>query len=289
MKENKSTKSTIILGFFDGIHVGHRAVINSAVNFAKENNSKTILLTFPKSPAEYFNSKTEYIFQRDYNYKIIKSLGVDLINETEFSSLITITAEDYLKEIVDCYSPNAIFSGFNYTFGANRSGNPAVLEKYQTLYNYKYFCINPIKINENTVSSTLIKKHLSEGNMEKAEDLLHEPFLISSDVIEGAKIGRTIGFPTANMIYPHNIVRIPYGVYKAKVLGKDAIINWGIKPTLNGKAPVLEVHIPDFSGNLYGKTLDVQILKKIRNEKKFESINELKEQIKKDLEICSEL
>lgn len=280
--------TTLVLGFFDGIHLGHRTVIKSAVEFANKNNSRTILLTFPQSPAEYFNDNTKYIFPREVNYKLINKLGITEINETSFSSLINISAEDYLENIINKFSPIAIFTGFNYTFGKNRQGTTRLLQQNQAKYHYEYHCIEPVVYNNQIVSSTLTKKYLKEGDTEKASLLLSQPFFISSKVITGAKIGRTIGFPTANMLYPQDIIKIPHGVYKVKALERNAVLNWGIKPTINGKEPVLEVHIPNYSGDLYGRILDIQILRKIREEKRFNSLSELQEQIKKDIEVCLE-
>ena len=287
MKDTEIRNTTLILGFFDGIHVGHRTLISEAVKFAKENNSKTILLTFSKSPAEYFSSEpTNYIFPRGYNYSIIRSLGVDIVNESEFSSLIDVDAESYLENVISTFSPIAIFTGFNYTFGAGKTGTPELLKKNQGKYNYKYFCIAPAKYDNQIISSTVIKENLLNGNIELANKLLAQPFSLSSKVVKGNQLGRKIGFPTANMIYPENIIKIPFGVYNVRVFNKNAILNWGSKPTISGKEPILEVHIPNFSEDLYEKILDVQIIKRIRDEKKFQSVDELKEQIKKDLERC---
>lgn len=279
-------RSVLILGFFDGIHSGHRKVIESAVEFSSRNDAETVMLTFPKSPAEHFNIKTNYIYSRKFNYKLIKILGVNCIEETDFSDLVNISAEDYLKYITDKYSPMAIFTGFNYTFGAERKGSPELLKNNEPKYNYKYFCSEPVYCEKQVVSSTLIKKLITEGNIQKANAMLGRSFSIKSEVIEGEKIGRTLGFPTANMKYPENIVKLPYGVYKTKALNQSAILNWGIKPTFDGQKPVLEVHIPNFSKNLYGEKLEIEILEKIRDEKRFNSLEELKQQIKKDTEEC---
>ena len=128
-----------------------------------------------------------------------------------------------------------------------------------------------------------------EGNIEKANKFLGSNFSITSTVTEGEKLGRKIGFPTANLVYPEKIVRLPYGVYGVKVFGKPAVLNWGVKPTVGGKYERIEVHIPDFSGNLYNLLLEVVFVKKIREEQKFASLDELKHQIKKDVEECLKL
>ena len=286
MEQTDLSNSVLILGFFDGIHLGHRNVLKSAISYAKRNILETVLLTFTNSPAEYFKNNTEYIYPRNYNFQIIKKLGINYIIENDFSKLVNISAEDYLNLVTEKYRPKAIFTGFNYTFGKNRQGTPQFLDLKKNEYGYEYFCINPVKSKEYIVSSTLIKSLLQNGETEMANIMLCEPFTIESSVIKGNQIGRTIGFPTANMIYPDKIVKIPYGVYKVKVLNSTGVLNWGIKPTLNGNSPILEVHIPNFNGDLYGKRLKIQILNKIRDEKKFDSLEELKIQITKDTEEC---
>lgn len=280
----KLSSTSIILGFFDGIHLGHREVIRSAINFAKKNNNKTLLITFKSSPAEYFNKDIKYIFDRNTNYKLIDELGVDYLLELDFSNYINMKAEDFLRFLKDNYSPKTISTGFNYTFGKNREGNSSFLFDRQSIYDYKYFCIPEYKINDETISSTNIKKALSEGDIIKANQYLFTNFKLKSVVIEGMQLGRQLGFPTANMSYPEEIIKIPYGVYKVKTLGMPAILNWGIKPTLSNKNEVLEVHIPNFSADLYNKDLEIELIQKIRDEKKFDNLEDLKTQIEKDIE-----
>ena len=289
MEHINLSDSVLILGFFDGIHIGHRNVLRSAVSYAKTNGLRSVLLTFTNSPAEYFRNNTEYIYPRNYNYEIIKSLGADFIAETDFLSLVNISAENYLKQITEKYSPKAIFTGFNYTFGKNRQGNSEFLEAEKNKCGYEYYCIDSVKSGEDIISSTLIKNLLRNGETDRANTMLGQPFTVESVVIKGNQIGRTIGFPTANMVYPDKIVKIPYGVYRVNVLDRTGVLNWGIKPTLNGNSPILEVHIPNFNEDLYGKKLTIQILNKIRDEKKFDSLEELKKQITKDTEECLKL
>ncbi len=273
---------SLILGFFDGVHKGHQAVINSAFP-----TKKAILLTFQDSPSIYFGKNIEYIYPREKNYELIKSLGVDEIVEQDFSKLADVNAQEYLENnLIKQYSPNSISTGFNYTFGAKRGGNPKFLEDNQTKYHYKYFCAEPFCISNETVSSTKIREFLRNGNLEKANEFLGRNFSIKSTVIEGQKLGRQIGFPTANLQYPTNIVKLPHGVYSVKVFGKPAVLNWGIKPTVNGKNEILEVHIPNFEKDLYNTSLEIEFVKKLREEKQFANLEELKQQIKKDIEEC---
>lgn len=277
---------SVILGFFDGVHLGHRRVVETALQTGK----KTVILTFPTSPSEYFNKTASYVLQRNLSYGKLDNLGVDYLLETEFAELAAVLAEDYLENyIIKRFQPYSISTGFNHTFGLNRAGNADFLEQNQQKYNYKYFCAPPCRVDNQVVSSTYIKELLKSGNLTKANQLLGTPFIIKSTVIEGQKLGRTIGFPTANLTYPEKIVKIPYGVYFVSANGHKAVLNWGVKPTIGGNKESLEVHIIDYNENLYGKTLRVEFIQKLRDEKRFTSLEELKQQIEKDIEECLKL
>ena len=274
----------LVLGFFDGIHIAHKELIQSAVKLGK-----TILITFKESPAIFFKKPYKYIYPREYSLNKIKDLGVNEILEFDFSQIAGMAAEDYIKFIVEKFSPKAIYTGFNHTFGANKSGSPELLKKMEEKYNYKYHCIPPIEDNGEIVSSTLIKTLIQAGNIERANRLLGTNFFIENIVEEGAKIGRTIGFPTANINYPKNIIELPYGVYSIKYNEYSGVLNWGMRPTVNNTLkPIAEAHIIDFNENLYGKKVRLEIIKKIRDEKKFENLDELKAQINKDIKKCLE-
>ena len=281
------TEVALILGFFDGIHLGHKAVIKQAVDYAKENNTASVLVTFKTSPKEYFIKSSEYIFERKDTYCLIEKLGVDYLLELDFASVVNLSPEEYLENILlKSFKPISITTGFNHTFGKDKKGTVDYLNINAEKFGYKYFCIEPVRKEEEIVSTTLIKNYLKQGLVYKANDLLTTNFKLVSTVIKGDAIGRTIDFPTANLSYPHGIVKLPYGVYQVLANGKSAVLNWGVKPTLNGKEPVLEVHIINYSEDLYGKMLVIEFIKRIRDEKKFLSIRELQEQIKKDVEEC---
>ncbi len=276
--------TNLVLGFFDGIHIAHRELIRSAVK-----SGKTILITFKESPAIFFKKPYKYIYPREYSLNKIKDIGVKEILEFDFSQIAGMAAEDYIKFIVDKFSPKAIYTGFNHTFGANKSGTPELLKKMGKKYNYKYNCIPPIEDNGEIVSSSLIKTLIKAGNIERANRLLGTNFFIENIVEEGAKIGRTIGFPTANINYPENIIELPFGVYSIKYNEYSGVLNWGMRPTVNNTLkPIAEAHIIDFNENLYGKKVRLEVIKKIRDEKKFKNLDELKAQIDKDIKKCLE-
>lgn len=267
----------LILGFFDGIHAGHQDVIKNTPD------CKKVIVTFSSSPALYFNKSFEYIYPREYNFKLMKKCGVDYIYVQDFSKIVNLSAKEYIDFLIEKFNPISITTGFNHTFGANREGNIQYLSK--NIHNIQIYNTQATKINDEIVSSTLIKKYLKLGEISKANSFLTRNFSMRSKVIEGAKLGRKLGFPTANLKYPENIVKIPYGVYKVKVLDLPAIMNWGIKPTI-GSDELIEIHIPNFNSNLYGEHLEFEIISKIRDEKKFDNLEELKNQIKKDVKEC---
>lgn len=267
----------LILGFFDGIHAGHQNVIRNCPDVTK------VLVTFSSSPACYFGHQADNIYSRKYNYILCEQFGVEYVYEQDFQKIAKMSAADYLRKLIEIFAPTSITTGFNHTFGADREGNSYFLENNQG--KYTYYCTPATTIDNQIVSSTQIKTLLKKADITQANKMLTRNFSISSTVIEGKKIGRQLGFPTANMIYPKDIVRIPYGVYKVLANGRPAVMNWGIKPTI-GAEETLEVHIPNYNADLYGKNLTIEIISKIREEIKFHNLEELKSQIKKDIETC---
>lgn len=278
---------SLVLGFFDGVHKAHKSVINSAFEVSKD----VVLVTLKETPALYFGQNYEYILSRENSIKKIKELGVKEVIELDFPKIASVKAEKYIENLINTYNPCSISTGFNHTFGYQKLGTPKMLETLSNVYNYKYICLPPIKDGNEIISSTLIKNYLKNGNIEKANLLLESNFILEGTVIHGAKLGRTIGFPTANINYPEHIVKIPYGVYSVKLSLAaspkevlSGIMNWGMKPTVhNTIEPVAEVHILNYSGDLYDKNIRIEILKQIRGEKRFENLEELKLQIKKDI------
>lgn len=282
---NKNSNLSIALGFFDGVHLGHRAVIKSAVNFARENGNKSAVITFSDHPCCYFwGVCPKYILTREEREKRIEKLGVDYLYELDFESISGLTAEEYLRDIlIKYFTPISISTGWNHNFGYKKSGNVKFLEENAKKYDYKYFALSPQKLDSKIISSTEIRKLLSKGDVEKSNRMLGQKFSIEGKVVTGNKIGRTIGFRTANLIYPPELIELPYGVYSVETSYGKGIANFGIRPTINGSNAVLEVHILDFDQNIYEKNIRVEFNKMLRSEKKFSSLDELKIQIQNDI------
>ena len=282
---NKNPNLSLALGFFDGVHLGHKVVIESAVEFAKKHGNKSAVITFSDHPCCYFwGVCPQYILSREAREKKIAQLGVDYLYELDFESIAGLTAQDYLKDVlVNYFTPLSISTGWNHNFGCNKSGNVKFLHNNSKKYGYEYFELSPEKLDDEIISSTTIRKLLSDGEIERANLMLGSKFSISGEVVKGNQIGRTIGFKTANLIYPPELIELPYGVYSVNTNYGKAIANFGIRPTVKGSQALLEVHILDFEKDIYGENLTVYFNKMIRAEKKFSSLDALKNQIKLDI------
>ena len=292
---NEQENLSIILGFFDGIHQAHKVVISTGVNYAKNNRTKSAIVTFSDAPAVFLNKKEpKYILTKSEKIKMFENLGVDYLYMLDFNEEFSkINASDYLKTLVEKLHPKAITCGYNHFFGYNKSGNTDYLKLMQNEYGYEFLEVEPVKVKDGTISSSKIREALASGNIKLANYMLGYRFYVENEVIEGQQLARTLGFNTANLLYPENIIEIPNGVYAAEVSINNknyiSIANYGSKPTVTDDTrKLLEVHIINFDEDIYGKCIKVNFLDKIRDEKKFESLTQLKEQITKDIE-CLEL
>ena len=281
------------LGYFDGVHLGHKKVIESAVNFAKKINQKSAVITFKEHPCCYlWGVKPEYILQKEKRIEYIEKLGIDFLYLLDFNKIKNLDGKEYIENILyKNFQPKYIVTGFNHNFGANKSGNTDLLDKYTKIFGYKYEKISPVKMNDEVISSSIIRKYLQDSKIEKANEMLGKEYSISGKVIKGNELGRTIGFPTANVEYPDNLIKMPYGCYKTNVKIGDniykSITNVGVKPTVEKKsAPLLETHILNFDKDIYGQEIEIFFGRFIRPEKKFKSIDELKSQIISDINIA---
>lgn len=283
----------LALGFFDGVHLGHQEVITSAVDFARQNATQSAVVTFKEHPQVVLRGcAPAYISTEALRREKLAELGVDILFELDFKDFAELSGEEYIRKVlVENFAPISISTGFNHYFGSKKGGTPELLEKYSHDFGYEYFKIPPVIVDGEVASSSLIRKHLAAGEVQKANKLLGYNFVIESTVQEGAKLASKIGFKTANLHYPEGLVSLPYGVYSVLANGRPAIANFGVKPTFSGLAfvPVLEVHILNFNKNIYGETLRVEFLDFIRPEKKFASIEALIAQIKTDVDMLKNM
>ena len=284
--------SIILIGNFDGIHKGHQKLFSLARKYKKKYSTKIGVLTFEPMPKMFFNKKLKNFRISSLKQKIenLKNLNVDFIITKKFDKKFSkIKSVNFIKEILGKkLKPKFIFVSNNFRFGNKREGNVRELIKFQKLYGYEVIKPQPLLTNKKVASSSLIRNFLQKGQLEKANRILNRNWSIYGKVQKGKQLGKKIGFPTANIDIKDYILACP-GVYaiRTKELNKKnymkGIANLGYRPTFNGKKILLEVHLFNFSGNLYNKHLTVEFKKFIRKEKKFNNVNQLKKQIKIDL------
>lgn len=283
---------SIALGFFDGLHLGHQAVINCTVNYAKNNGCKSAVVTFGHHPYCFLQGvkAPKYILTKEEKYALLDKMGVDYVIELDFEKIRNLTAEEYVKDIlVKYFSPKALSAGLTHYWGKDKSGNVNLLTNWQTKYNYTFFATPEISLYGTKISSTAIRSLIEAGNVDLAENLLGRKFSVAGTVQKGKQKGHSIGYPTANIFYPLEIIQPPCGVYDVNVILPDGgkyrgLANYGICPTVTDKGIMsFETHILNFDGDLYGRDIRIEFNKKIRNEIKFENIDQLKLQIAIDI------
>ena len=293
--DNRYKNSIILIGNFDGIHKGHQKLFSLAKKYKKRYSSKIGVLTFEPMPKMLFNKNLDNFRISSLQQKIdnLKDLNVDFLIikkfDRKFSKIKSIT---FIKEILGKkLKPKFIFVSNNFRFGNKREGNVRQLIKFERMCGYKVVKPQPLLTNKKIASSSLVRKLLKKGKLEKANKILNRNWSIVGKVQKGRQLGKKIGFPTANIDIKNYILACP-GVYAVKVKRSDknnylkGIANLGYRPTFNGKKLLLEVHLFNFSGNLYNKYLTVEFKKFIRKEKNFKNVEQLRRQIKTDLLIA---
>ena len=289
----KNHKNSIILiGNFDGLHVGHQKLFSLAKKYKKKHKIKIGVFTFEPMPKMFFNKnlKNFRISNKIQKIGLIKKFGVDFVVVKKFDKNFSkIKSISFIKNILNTkLNAKFIFVSNNFRFGNRREGDVKQLIKYEKIFNYKIVKPKPLSKNKKIISSSLIRNLLTKGKIKKANEFLNREWSIEGMVKKGRQLGKKIGFPTANIDIKDYIIA-KTGVYAVKVkkYGTNKFIrgiaNLGYRPTFNQKKILLEVHLFNFSKNLYNKYLTVNFLKFIRKEKKFKNVSELKKQIKIDI------
>ncbi len=293
--EGELNKYCIAIGAFDGIHQGHQNVIKSAIKKAKESDSKSLVFTFDNHPKNFVKHKKtpKLINSREEKVHLLEKIGVDCVIfqkfDNDFASLTPLEFLNLLKKI----GTTNIFVGFNFRFGAGGAATVDDMIKMGKTCDIEVTKLSPVKANEDVISSTLIREFIEKGELEKVKELLGYNLFMMGEVIHGRKYGRKMGFPTANLklidkIYP------PLGIYGARVQIEgyekiyDCVVNIGKNPTLKEGEFSVEVHILNFSDYIYGKKVTIELIKHLREEKKFNSMEELKSAIANDVLIWKE-
>lgn len=279
------------IGNFEGLHLGHENLIHNTIKKAKEKNLKSAIITFEPHPAFYFKKnldKNFKIFSLSQKLRLIKDqYNFDYVVILKFNSkLANIEANDFVQEILlQNLNIKHLTIGYDFTFGKNKSGDYELLKKY---FKENLEKIEKVQVQNEICSSSLIRASIKDGKINKANKLLNKNYSISGIVSKNNQLGQKLGFNTANIILNNNQIKPKYGVYKTLTTISNktypSITNFGVRPTIDEqKKEIFETHILNFNQDIYGQKIKVELIDFIRDEKKFNNIEELKEQIKADI------
>ncbi len=284
--------AVITVGTFDGVHQGHKILIQQIKEEAEKCNGESVLITFephPRSVLRPEDTSLRLLTTTEEKTIYIEKEGVQHIVIAPFTKAFSsLTAHEYIEQfLVNRFHPAKIVIGYNHQFGHHRDGNIELLNKYAPQYGYQVMEIHKQLVNDIEVSSTRIRIAIMEGDITTANSLLGRPYAFSGTVVKGDQRGRTIGFPTANLQINHPQKLIPArGVYAVMIHLRSTVLrgmmNVGIRPTVDGTKETIEVHLFDFDDTIYGEPMEVLCMARIRNEMKFSSLDELKVQLHRD-------
>lgn len=290
----------VALGNFDGVHLGHRSLIEKCVQESRENNWTSCVCTFEPHPSQVIapGKSVRLINTPDEKYRLIGQLGIENLILLKFNKELAATPpEDFVKDyLAELFNVKKVFIGFNYSFGEKGKGNPQLLVEMSRLYGFEVAVMPPVYIDREVVSSTLIRQKYGTGDISGAARLLGYWPCLEGKVVAGDRRGRKLGFPTANLAVDESVLHPRYGGYMAfaRIEGdtgnetveneRPAVVNIGVKPTFNSEKMTVEAHLLDFAGDLYGRTIHLKLLRYIRQERRYKSSDELKEQIRKDID-----
>jgi riboflavin kinase/FMN adenylyltransferase len=287
--------SVLTIGTFDGVHIGHQKIIHQLNQIKTDKNNCSAVLTFFPHPRIVLNYGDDFKMLTTIEEKIqlLDKFGLDhLIIEPFTKEFSKLTALYFVRDIlVNKLHLNKLVIGYDHQFGKNREGDFDQLKEYGALYQFSVEKIPAQEIKNIAVSSTKIREAIEKGNIEKANSYLGYSYLLTGKIVKGKGVGRKINYPTINLFVEEDYKLIPKtGVYivKTKVENRMVfgIMNIGFRPTLDGKHQTIEIHLLDFNGDLYGKKIQIKVLKRLREERKFDSIESLTEQIQKDEKIA---
>ncbi len=303
-------KAVVTIGTFDGVHTGHRQILNQLKQEAILNNGETVIITFHPHPRRVVRSGQSPVLlinTIEEKIRLLEAVGIDHLVVVPFTEAFSLlNAKEYVEEfLIGKFHPHIVIIGYDHHFGKGRGGNYRLLEDYSATGAFALKEIPEHLLHESIVSSTSIREAVSKGNMDEANELLGYDFFFEGTVIEGNKLGRTLGYPTANLRIENEEKLVPgNGVYAVMVQVNSQLsivndkaaanslftiddslpgmMNIGIRPTVDGTNRVIEVNIFDFNGDIYGQTLRVFVKKFIRPEKKFDGLDALKQQLEED-------
>ena len=288
-KEERERGTAVALGYFDGIHVGHRAVLQKALDSAKEKNLIPVVMLFDIHPRKLVSGVVPpMLMSEQQKREALIKMGFRVV-DFDFRKGMNLSHEEFSEKIlIDELNAKFVSCGYDYRYGKGGKGNSATLRETLSEKGIEVCALEPIMLDSEAVSSTKIRQLISEGEIRKANTMLGKEFSYHIVVEKGDGIGHTIGTPTINQYFPEDFIVPKYGVYASKVMieGKAyaSVTNIGIRPTVGGTSLRSETCIFDFSENLYGKKIEVFLIEYIRGEKKFSSVEELKKAIGNDIQ-----
>ena len=285
--------TALVLGKFDGLHKGHKLLIDMVVR-QKQYGLIPVVFTFAKAPKEHiYKQKQQYILTSTEKSLFMQESGVDIMIEHPLNDVfLNMEPEDFIKKVlVDVLHVRKIYCGPDMGFGKGRRGDVSLLRQYEQEYGYETIVVDKLKHMDREISSTYIREEIKKGAIGLYNELLGYPYTVIGTVEPGKQIGRTLGFPTVNIIPEHDKVLPPNGVYFTKVIidgdTYNGVTNIGVRPSVDNEDKLtIETHILGTSMDMYGKTLELQFMEFEREEKKFCSTEELKQAILQDIELC---
>ncbi len=282
----------LTIGNFDGVHIAHRRILSETVAIARRNQGTAVAMTFWPHPAQFFtpDRKLQYLADQPTKQDLIRQAGIDLLVTVPFDrDFSRIEAEDFVQRVLlEIIGAREIVVGFNFSFGRGKAGNANFLKEEAARAGSHAHIIGAFEMGGvDVVSSTRIRSLVREGDVETAARFLGRGYSVRGEVIHGAHRGAGLGFPTAN-VHPGNQIIPAKGVYVASVVlggeAHEAVVNVGVNPTFGGDTLSIEAHLLEFDGDLYGETIEVRFIRRIRPEMPFPSIERLIEQIGRDVE-----
>ena len=287
----KISKAVVTTGTFDGIHLGHKKILDTLIKIGRDTNSETVIITFEPHPriALFPDYELKLINTKSENIELFKRYNIDHIIFQKFDKNFSrITSLEYIRDILyKKIGLGELVIGYNHHFGRNREGSITNLKEYADLYGFNVHMVQPYRLNEIEISSTKIRNAIQAGELELVNNYLGYNFKLSGLVIKGEGRGTSLGFPTANIVINNVHKIIPRdGVYAVYIYYEQdkfkGMLNIGYSPTFNQNKKSIEVHIFDFHKTIYNKSITLEFVKRIRGEKKFDKIENLKEQLSSD-------
>lgn len=289
---SQANPSVVTLGNFDGIHLGHRKLIETVKMIGKEKDYQSVVFSFYPHPQIVLKKSNPIgmIFSRYEKKNRLEEIGIDLYIEYPFTKeFADISPEEFVEEIlIKQLNTKIIVIGSNNRFGRQQKGNVQFLKEREKKWGLSVVEIPPVLYKDKIVSSTRVREELAKGNIKKVNELLNVPYIISGKILEGKKLGHTLGYPTANILSQENRLYPPNGVYITRTKWNNhffrSVTNIGYNPTVNGKEKVIETYVIDFNKNLYNEIIEIEFYQWLRKEQKFSNLEGLIKQMKKDVD-----